>query len=74
MESKGRVLVAMSGGIDSSVVAGIAAKKSRTRLHTFNVGFREQDIAYGSAMALVFFVLVLVLALVQRKLMEGKAA
>ncbi len=42
--------------------------------HSVRVGFREQDIAYGSAMALVFFVLVLVLALVQRKLMEGKAA
>lgn len=38
--------------------------------HSVRVGFREQDIAYGSAMSLFFFVLVLVLALVQKKVME----
>jgi ABC-type sugar transport system permease subunit len=33
-------------------------------------GVREQDLAYGSAMALVFFVLVLTLSLLQRRLMR----
>ena len=42
--------------------------------HSVRVGFREQDIAYGSAMSLFFFVLVLVLALVQKKLMERSGA
>lgn len=42
--------------------------------HSVRVGFREQDIAYGSAMSLFFFVLVLVLALVQKKLMERGGA
>ena len=36
--------------------------------HAVRVGFREQDIAYGSAMTLVFFVFVLLLSLGQRKL------
>lgn len=35
--------VFLSGGIDSSVVAGIAAKRATEPLHTFNVGFRERD-------------------------------
>lgn len=41
--------------------------------HAVRVGFREQDIAYGSAMALCFFVLVLLLSLAQRALMERLA-
>lgn len=38
--------------------------------HSVRVGFREQDIAYGSAMSLIFFLLVLALTLVQKKLLE----
>ena len=38
--------------------------------HSMRVGFREQDIAYGSAMTLFFFVFVLLLSLGQKKLME----
>lgn len=34
------------------------------------MGVRQQDIAYGSAMALVFFVLVLVLSLLQRRVLS----
>ena len=37
--------------------------------HAVRVGFREQDIAYGSAMTLVFFMFVLPLSLGQKKLM-----
>ena len=38
--------------------------------HSMRVGFREQDIAYGSAMTLFFFLFVLMLSLGQKKLME----
>lgn len=41
--------------------------------HAVRVGFREQDIAYGSAMALCFFMLVLLLSLAQRAVMERLA-
>ncbi len=41
--------------------------------HAVRVGFREQDIAYGSAMTLVFFVFVLLLSLAQKKLMGRMA-
>jgi multiple sugar transport system permease protein len=37
--------------------------------HAVRVGFREQDIAYGSAMTLVFFLIVLLLSLGQKRLM-----
>jgi asparagine synthase (glutamine-hydrolysing) len=33
--------VFLSGGIDSSVIAGIASKVSQERIHTFSVGFQE---------------------------------
>jgi multiple sugar transport system permease protein len=36
-------------------------------------GFRKQDLAYGSAISVVFFVLVLVVALVQRRLTREKS-
>ena len=36
-------------------------------------GFRKQDIAYGSAISVVFFVLVLIVALVQRRLTREKS-
>ena len=42
--------------------------------HAVRVGFREQDIAYGSAMTLVFFLIVLLLSLGQKKLMGRLAA
>ena len=38
--------------------------------HAVRVGFREQDIAYGSAMNLFFFLFVLLLSLGQKKIME----
>jgi len=36
-------------------------------------GFRKQDLAYGSAISVVFFILVLLVALVQRRLTREKA-
>ena len=41
--------------------------------HAVRVGFREQDIAYGSAMALCFFLLVLGLSMAQRAVMTRLA-
>jgi multiple sugar transport system permease protein len=38
--------------------------------HAVRVGFREQDIAYGSAMTLFFFLFVLLLSFGQKKIME----
>jgi multiple sugar transport system permease protein len=38
--------------------------------HAVRVGFREQDIAYGSAMTLVFFLIVLLLSLGQKALLR----
>ena len=42
--------------------------------HSVRVGFREQDIAYGSAMTLFFFLFVLLLSLGQKKIMERLGA
>jgi multiple sugar transport system permease protein len=42
--------------------------------HSVRVGFREQDIAYGSAMALFFFLLVLLMSVAQKKIMERSGA
>lgn len=42
--------------------------------HAVRVGFREQDIAYGSAVTLVFFLLVLAMSLGQKALMRRVAA
>ena len=42
--------------------------------HSVRVGFREQDIAYGSAMTLFFFLFVLLLSMGQKKFMERLGA
>lgn len=39
--------------------------------HAVRTGFREQDVAYGSTVAVVFFVLVLTVALVQKRVSEA---
>jgi multiple sugar transport system permease protein len=36
--------------------------------HTLRKGFREQEVGYGAALSLIFFVLVLIVSLVQRRL------
>lgn len=40
--------------------------------HAVQMGYREQQIGYGSALSLVFFVIVLIIALVQRFLTRDK--
>jgi ABC-type sugar transport system permease subunit len=38
------------------------------------VGFREQDIAYAAAIGVIFFVLILVISLVQRYILRNREA
>ena len=45
--------VFLSGGIDSSIVAAIAARKSSMRLQTFCVRFEDQEFDEGSHASLV---------------------
>jgi len=54
------------------VLTGGGPRDSTSTLiyHAVRVGLREQDIAYGSAMTLFFFVLVLLLSLGQKKLLQ----
>ncbi|HRD95216.1 MAG TPA: sugar ABC transporter permease [Rubrivivax sp.] len=60
--------------VDILTAGGPQDATSTIIFHSVRVGFREQDIAYGSAMSLFFFVLVLAMALAQKKLMERSAA
>jgi multiple sugar transport system permease protein/raffinose/stachyose/melibiose transport system permease protein len=41
--------------------------------HTLRKGFREQEVGYGAALSLIFFVLVLIVSLVQRRLTRKAA-
>jgi multiple sugar transport system permease protein len=54
------------------VLTGGGPRDSTTTIifHAVRVGFREQDIAYGSAMTLFFFLFVLLLSFGQKKVME----
>ena len=54
--------------VDALTGGGPRDATSTIIFHAVRVGFREQDIAYGSAMTLVFFVFVLLLSLAQKKL------
>lgn len=40
--------------------------------HAVRVGYRQQDVGYGATISLIFFVLVLIIALVQRRLTREK--
>jgi multiple sugar transport system permease protein len=40
--------------------------------HAVRKGFREQEVGYGAAISLIFFVLVLIVSLVQRRLTQEK--
>ncbi len=42
--------------------------------HAVRAGFREQDIAYGAAITVIYFLLILTIALVQRRLLVGGRA
>ena len=40
--------------------------------HAVRKGYREQDMGYGSAISLIFFIIVLVISLIQRRLTREK--
>ena len=60
--------------VDILTAGGPRDATSTVIFHAVRVGFREQDIAYGSAMTLVFFLFVLLLSLAQKKIMERRGA
>jgi multiple sugar transport system permease protein len=57
------------------ILTGGGPQDSTTTIiyHAVQVGFREQSVAYGSAISLFFFLLVLGLTLIQKRLMERKS-
>ena len=58
--------------IDVMTSGGPGNATSTLIFHAVRTGFREQDVAYGSTVAVVFFVLVLGVALIQRRLSEER--
>lgn len=54
--------------VDVMTAGGPGDATSTLIYHAVRTGFREQDVAYGSTVAVVFFVLVLAVALLQRRL------
>ena len=58
--------------IDVMTQGGPVDSTSTLVYHAVRMGYRQQQIGYGSALSLVFFVLVLIVALVQRYLTRDK--
>lgn len=61
-----QVFVMTNGGPDDATTT--------VTFHMVRVGFREQDIAYAAAIGVIFFVLILVISLVQRYILRNKEA
>ncbi len=61
-----QVDVMTSGGPDNATAT--------VMFHAVRAGFREQDIAYGAAITVIYFLLILSIALVQRRLLVGGRA
>ncbi len=61
-----QVDVMTSGGPDNATTT--------VMFHAVRAGFREQDIAYGAAITVIYFLLILSIALVQRRLLVGGRA
>ena len=57
--------------VDIMTQGGPNGATSTIMLHAVRSGFREQDIAYGSAITVVFFLLILLLTFIQRRLVFG---
>ncbi|MFP5336200.1 MAG: carbohydrate ABC transporter permease [Actinomycetes bacterium] len=58
--------------IDVMTQGGPADSTTTIIYHAVRKGYREQEVGYGAAISLIFFVLVLVIALVQRHLTRDK--
>ncbi|WP_211211910.1 carbohydrate ABC transporter permease [Deinococcus apachensis] len=57
--------------VDVMTQGGPNGATTTIMLHAVRSGFREQDIAYGSAITVVFFLMILMLAFIQRRLVLG---
>jgi multiple sugar transport system permease protein len=51
---------------------GPQGSTSTVMYHAVTKGFREQDIAYGSAISVIFFLVILAIALFQKRLFDSK--
>lgn len=59
--------------VDVMTAGGPNDATSTLILHAVRMGFREQDVAYGSTIAVVFFLLVLCVSLIQRALTDRES-
>lgn len=57
--------------VDVMTQGGPGDSTTTIMLHAVRSGYREQDIAYGSTITVVFFLLILALAFLQRRLVLG---
>jgi multiple sugar transport system permease protein len=60
--------------VDVMTHGGPQGASSTVMFHAVAKGFREQDIAYGSAISVVFFLVILAIALVQKKFFDKREA
>jgi multiple sugar transport system permease protein/raffinose/stachyose/melibiose transport system permease protein len=58
--------------IDVMTRGGPLESTSTIIFHAVRKGFREQEVGYGAALSLIFFVLVLAVSLFQRRLTREK--
>jgi multiple sugar transport system permease protein len=61
-----QVLVMTNGGPDNATTT--------TVFHMYRNGFREQDIAYASAIAVIFFLIIVIVNLIQRRAVRERSA
>lgn len=58
--------------VDVMTQGGPQGSTSTVMYHAVTKGFREQDIAYGSAISVIFFLVILAIALFQKRLFDSK--
>ncbi|MCP8686721.1 carbohydrate ABC transporter permease [Marinobacterium sedimentorum] len=58
--------------VDVMTQGGPQGSTSTVMYHAVTKGFREQDIAYGSAISVIFFLVILGIALFQKRLFDSK--
>jgi multiple sugar transport system permease protein/raffinose/stachyose/melibiose transport system permease protein len=58
--------------VDVMTKGGPLDSTSTIIYHGIQQGFRQQEVGYGAAIALIFFVLVLAVSLLQRRLTQEK--
>ena len=58
--------------LDNGLHPGPQDATSTIVYHAVRKGYREQDMGYGSAISLIFFIAVLLISLIQRRLTREK--